>query len=504
MRDTQEEIKRYDAFMREVVHLVVHKYDGALKGEHGTGRNMAPFVETEWGPEAYRIMRAIKEAADPSGLLNPGVIINSSARAHIEDLKDLPQVEEEVDKCIECGFCEISCPSRDLTMTPRRRIVARRALQRLKKEGQTATYRQLLQEYQYHGLDTCATDGLCATDCPVSINTGELVKRLRHENHSATANGIAAWLGRHYAGVEKLARMAIGTISFVDRLGGLKLVTRITNTLHRWWPVMPVWMPELKGARKLPKAAAQLPDVVYFTSCINRVMEGNPAQKLSLPETFLSLCHKAGLQVLIPQDIAGHCCGQPFSSKGFFEAGHTLLMKTIDRMLTWTANGEVPVVCDFSSCTYTFLQNARHLTPAYREKFARLRIIDSVQYLQQDILPRLELHQGDQPVVLHPTCAVTKLQLRQPLIDIARACSSEVVVPAYAGCCGMAGDRGFLVPELTASAAHLEVAEVKEKSQVACYSSATTCEMSLSRQAGKPYRHIAYLLDSCSSARTAK
>ena len=110
--------------------MVVGKYDGSLKAEHGTGRNMAPFVEAEWGGAAFEIMVRVKSLVDPDGLLNPGVLVNHDPDAHIKDLKSLPEVEEEVDKCIECGFCESLCPSRDLTLTPRQRIVVRRAMER--------------------------------------------------------------------------------------------------------------------------------------------------------------------------------------------------------------------------------------------------------------------------------------------------------------------------------------------------------------------------------------
>ena len=133
--NTGKEIEQYRLFMDDVVELVVRKYDGALKAEHGTGRNMAPFVETEWGPDAYRIMCELKSIVDPRNLLNPGVIVNPDPTAHICDLKQMPVVEPEVDKCIECGYCEHSCPSRDLTLTPRQRIVVRREMQRLKDSG---------------------------------------------------------------------------------------------------------------------------------------------------------------------------------------------------------------------------------------------------------------------------------------------------------------------------------------------------------------------------------
>jgi D-lactate dehydrogenase len=493
--DTPAEINRYDTFMKKVVELVVNKYDGALKAEHGTGRNMAPFIATEWGDEAYAIMQALKAAADSENLLNPGVIINASETAHIENLKDLPQVEEEVDKCIECGFCEVSCPSRDLTMTPRRRIVARRALQRIRKLGATSLEKELLNQYQYEGLDTCATDGLCATDCPVDINTGELVKRLRKEQHGKLSKWMAGALARHYATVEHMVRWLIAGVSWIDRLGSMHVVTNITRQFRKLIPSFPVFMPGVKAARSLPFTTPEEPHVVYFTSCINRVMEGHPAPGKSLQQTMLSLCEKAGVRVLLPPAIAGYCCGQPFSSKGFFEAGQQLLIQTIDALLAWSNNGAVPIVCDFSSCTYTFLQNAKQLPAIEKEKFNRLNIMDSVAYIEKHLLPKLTISSKSELAVLHPTCAVTKLQLHESLKNIAQQCSVTTVVPAYVGCCGMAGDRGFLVPELTAAATHLEVAEVKMYDTNTCYASAVTCEMALSHYSGKQFQHIAYLVD---------
>ena len=173
----QAAIDQYARFMDDVVCLVVERYDGALKGEHGTGRNMAPFVEKEWGAESYRIMKRLKEMADPENLLNPGVIINPDPKAHLKELKPMPAVEEEVDKCIECGYCEVKCPSRDLTTTPRQRIVVRREMARLQSgRGNAELLAALESDFPYAALDTCAVDGLCATACPVGIDTGRLAK----------------------------------------------------------------------------------------------------------------------------------------------------------------------------------------------------------------------------------------------------------------------------------------------------------------------------------------
>jgi D-lactate dehydrogenase len=496
--DSAEEINRYDRFLRKVIDLVLRKYDGALKAEHGTGRNMAPFVEAEWGGELYSIMQQIKSVTDPGNLLNPGVIINKSKNAHIENLKEMPGVEEEVDKCIECGFCEHNCPSRDVTTTPRRRIVVRRALQQMKKKGMKKEVKQLIKEYQYAGLETCATDGLCATDCPVDINTGELVKRLRNEQHGSFANKMALRFSKNFKAVEKIAGGSIGIISFMDHLLG-GAVKGISKGLHKIIPGIPVWMSAVGSPPKSINCQPEKPSVVYFTACINRMMSSHEKGKPSLQQTFLNLCKKANVEVLLPKNIAGYCCGQPFSSKGFKEAALLIQNKTIDALLKWTNNGMLPVVIDFTSCTYTFLHNQSYLSPEYREKFSKLKIVDSIQFLNDTILPGINISKKIPIAAIHPVCSATKLNLTGAFETIANACSEKVIKPANAGCCGMAGDRGFFVPELTTGATHPEIDELKGQSCDGYYASSTTCEIALTENSGNRYEHIMYLVDEVSN-----
>jgi len=497
--DTQVEIDRYDAFMQAVINLVLNKYQGALKAEHGTGRNMAPFVEAEWGGEAYEMMQQIKATIDPKNLLNPGVIINADAKAHIKNLKQLPQVEAEVDKCIECGMCEHHCPSKHVTLTPRQRIQVRRQLKKLEQAGNKTAYNQLTKEYQYSGLDTCATDGLCQSECPVEINTGELVKRLRKEQHSSLQKNIALSLAKQYAFAEKTARVAIATGDTLNHIFGQKTMPAITKTLKKIIPNFPLWMPELSAAKKLVTNPTKDEAVVYFSACINRIMGSPTKDKKSIQSTFVNVCNKAGITVTIPNNIFGHCCGQPFSSKGFNEAANYMAQKTIDAMLVWSNNGAIPVVCDFTSCTYTFVHNVSHLPKEYQEKFAQLQLIDIVSFCKAYLLPKLTITHPKENVVLHPTCAVQKMHLQEDFSAIATACSKEITIPKNAGCCGMAGDRGFLFPELTHSATLLEVAELQCSPNIGCYSTGHTCEMALTNASGRQYESILYLIDEVTS-----
>lgn len=499
--DTLSEIERYDRFLREVVLLVVKKYKGALKAEHGTGRNMAPFVQTEWGPAVYEVMKELKHAVDPHNLLNPGVIINADNTAHIQHLKDLPQVEEEVDKCIECGFCEHKCPSRNITLTPRRRIVVRRELVKLKANEYHEEYAALLHQYQYDGLDTCAVDGLCATACPVDINTGSLVKRLRKENHSAFANAMAVRVAKNFKGVTIAIKSALQAGAFVNKALGKNTMHSITGGIKKVVPSFPLWSNQLTPAPALRNYTSLAKDnrlaVVYFPTCINRVMGDVTGKPKSLSDTFLRVSAKAGVAVSIPNDIKGSCCGQLFSSKGFSPAYGITANNTIQKIWKWTEEGRLPIVLDVSSCTHTLQQCYPILTTENKAKFKQLRIIDSVDYIKEFIVPSIPIHSKKASIVLHPVCSLQKMGLSEVFVSIAKTFADDVVVPLHAGCCGMAGDRGFLFPELTQSAVAEEVAEIKHHTFDGYYSSGKTCEMALSDAVKKNYESILFLVDEC-------
>ena len=499
--NSPEEITRYDLFMSDVVSLVINKYDGALKAEHGTGRNMAPFVETEWGGEAYQIMERLKNAVDPNGLLNPGVIINSDQKAHLKNLKTLPAVEEEVDKCIECGFCEHKCPSRDITATPRRRIVVRRALKNLKAAGDTVHYNLLLNQYQYDGLDTCAVDGLCAAACPVDINTGDLVKRLRQENHSPTANKVAFQVAKHFAVVEWMARAALKTGFWVNTILGKNAMPALTGLLQKIIPGMPLWTrqlsypPDLSVIKKHQSTITGDRNVVYFPSCISRMLGTYESKEKNIMETFLSVCQKAEIGVVIPEKISGACCSQVFSSKGFSAANRFTATKIIAQFWEASLGGQLPIVIDVSSCAYTLHHIRPLLSSGQQAQFDQLRILDSVEFLCNMVLPQVQVKQKKGHIVLHPVCSLQKMGTQELFIRIARAFAAEVTVPINAGCCGMAGDRGFLLPGLTAAATLPEATEVQKKQYDGYYSSTKTCEMALSEAVKENYVSVLYLVD---------
>ena len=496
----QAAVDQYARFIDDVVDVVVNRYDGALKAEHGTGRNMAPFVETEWGSEGYEIMRRLKELVDPHNLLNPGVIINPDRRAHLENLKRIPTVEPEVDKCIECGYCESKCPSRELTLTPRQRIVVRREMARL-QNGQSSAdlYSALDRDFPYSALDTCATDGLCATACPVSINTGDLVKRFRRMRQTPSAQKWAASIASHFAETESAVRWALRfghAAQSVIGVGGVRAVSRVMKlvlgeNMAEWTADMP------RPAGAVPATTRAGAQAVYFPSCISRMMgrlPGEPKDR-SLMEVMLELAKRAGIQVYIPCDVAGVCCGTPFSSKGLSRAHEIAVNHAIERCWAWSEQGRLPIVVDTSPCTYGFRNARGYLSEANQQRFDKMTFLDSIEFAHDTLLPKLAIHAKSDSVALHPVCSVTKLGLTLKLEAIAKACSQKVLVPLDAGCCAFAGDRGFLLPELTASATRLEAIEVKATQPEACYSSSRTCEIGMTRATGQIYRSYLYLLE---------
>ena len=498
------EIDRYDRFLKEVVDLVINKYDGTLKAEHGTGRNMSPFVETEWGGEAYQIMKTLKQVIDPQNLLNPGVIINEHKNAHILNLKSLPSVEAEVDKCIECGYCEHKCPSRNITLTPRQRIVVRRELAILKNNGNSKAHAELVKQYQYDGLDTCAVDGLCATSCPVDINTGDLVKRLRRESHSTVSKGLALFVAQNFRAVAFLVKMALQAGAAINMLFGENAMKGLTRNIKKIIPTFPLWSNHLLTTGRFsgdyetsPYSKIDgKPTVVYFPTCITRIM-GGLKDKKSIPDTFLSISAKSGIQVIIPEGIESLCCGQLFSSKGYNQAYASKCNETIAKLWKVTQEGTIPVILDVTSCSHTLQQCRPILDETNKQRFDSLSILDSIDYLHDYVIPVCGPTDKKESVVLHPVCSLQKMGLERKFVAVAGHFAGNADVPIHSGCCGMAGDRGFLFPELTTSATAPEAMEVKKVTYDGYYSSGKTCEMAMSDAVGKNYESILYLADEC-------
>lgn len=488
---TEEQLNKYGVFMDRLADLVVGKYDGSLKAEHGTGRNMAPFVESEWGKECYSIMVRLKNLLDPKNICNPDVIITNDNKIHVKNIKQLPTIEPEVDKCIECGFCESSCPSRELTLSPRQRIVLRREMKHLQDIGDEQTLAQLEDEYDYIGVDTCAVDGMCSTSCPVGINTGELIKRLRSESHSEISESMATWSAENFGLVMRTVMTSTSFASVSAKLLGAKVIEGTTDIVNSLFGI-PRWREFLGKSLHSADVHKHSMDVLYFSSCTTRLF-GRDKQPNTLFDVFAKLCSKAGIKAGSSSSLDSFCCGNVFSSKGYNKAHDIAESNLYNGLLKATDNGRIPIVIDSSSCAYQFI------TGLNKRATNQLHVVDIITYIHDEVIGKLSIRQTDKPVVIHPVCASIKSSSSKHLFGIANACSKEVFVPPSSGCCGFAGDRGLTHPELTASATKHQAQEVTSfatQNQVeGCYSCNLTCEYAMSNATGIEYQNILSLLD---------
>jgi D-lactate dehydrogenase len=497
-----EDRERYEGFMSDLVDLIVDKYDGSLKAEHGTGINMAPYVEREWGPKATDLMWRIKRLADPDGVLGPGVILNRDPDAHLQNLKSSPPIEEVADTCVECGFCEPVCPSRLLTTTPRQRIVLRREMAR---QPQGSPLQQaLIEQYEYDGIETCAADGSCVLSCPVGIDTGKLIKDFRNREHDEGAQRSALKAAKRWAGVERAARGALRVGGGLSRMLGdapLRAATRAQRHLVSA-ELMPEWGPAMPGAAPshLPETARRDAASVYVPSCVNRIFglsrQANGAgPDLSVVEAMVRVSARAGMPVWIPPDVAGNCCAVPWGSKGYGDGHAWMANKMVESLWRWTDEGELSVVVDASSCTHGIASElGSALTEENAERHGKLEILDATDWARDRLLPKLEVSKAG-AVAVHPTCSGRHLGMDRRLRKLAVELAEDVFVPPSSACCGFAGDRGFLHPELTASATQEEAAEVKGRAFDAHISTNRTCEIGMERATGRPYMHVVQLLE---------
>jgi D-lactate dehydrogenase len=499
-----EAVERFGAFMQGLVDIVAGKYDGAIKAEHGSGRNMAPFVKQEWGARAYEVMHRVKALFDPDRILNPGVILNDDPRVHLKDLKPTVTISPVADACIECGFCEQRCPSRDLTLTPRQRIAVTRELVRLRETGETrdrAWAEALARDFEYDGIQTCAGDSMCQTSCPVKIDTGVLVKEAKAAALSPQARGLARLAARHFAVTAGLLRAGLRGAGMVRGLpGGTRALDVVTDVLH--WTA-PSLVPHLAADLEIPRVAPALPapvnsaprSVVYYPSCLTRLIGPLPSEgAVTDPARAMAdVLAWAGFGFRYPEGVAGLCCGMPFASKAYSEAARLAASRTADALWRASREGRDPVVTDASPCAGTLKDL---VVEALSAQGRSLRVYDFPSFWAHEVLPGVESPpRRPGTAVLHPTCTLVKSGGLPDLLKVAQAHAERATVPKSAECCGFGGDRGFLVPELTRAATRAEGTEVRELGEDGgLFSTCRTCEIGMGRAAGRPYRSIVHLV----------
>ena len=506
--DSDKEILRYKDMINDVGELVVKKYNGSLKAEHGTGRNMAPYVEYEWGSKAFDVMKRIKMIFDPDNILNPGVIFNEDPECCFKNFKALPMLKpgegapeetmlayEKVNKCIECGFCEVNCVSCGFTLSSRTRIVLQREMEHLRQSGKNPELLERLQtQYRYFGDQTCAGDGLCSMSCPMGINVGDLTHEVRRQQHGKNAERVGKMAAENFHGVKTALRGVLHLADFGHSLLGQRAMGTFAKVLHS--AGLPLWTPAMPKAynasKKLRCSEENELKVVYFPSCLNQTMGVDKASNGMKPlaEEMLQLFHKAGYQVILPKNMDSLCCGTIWESKGLPGIAAQKTKQLENALWEASEHGKYPVVCDQSPCLHRM-----------RQHICKVELYESAEFVWKVLKDRLEFTRTDTPIALHLTCSTKLMKIDRIVYNLACLCSSSVLVPEGVGCCGFAGDKGMTHPELNAYALRKLRSQISENRVEVGYSNSRTCEIGLQTNSGIPYRSIIYLVNSCTEAK---
>lgn len=506
--DSDTEVRRYEAMIKDVAKMVVEKYDGSLKAEHGTGRNMAPFVKYEWGEKAFSVMKRVKALFDPKNLLNPGVIFNDDPECYIKNFKALPVIKpgegaseemvsayQKINKCIECGFCEVNCLSCGFTMSSRTRIVAQREITRLTLSGENPELLKTLKdEYKYLGNQTCAGDGLCSMSCPMGISVADLTHEIRRQSMPPGSLGYKAWnmAADHFHGTKNGIRAVLHLANLGQTVLGTSAMSGVCKTLHK--AGIPLWTPAMPKAYSVPDIPQKEEKlkVVYFPSCLNQMM-GNPKKSDSrkpLAEEMVSLLNKAGYEVIFPENKDSLCCGTIWESKGMPDIADKKVFELEEALWKASEHGKYPVLCDQSPCLHRM-----------RQKITKMKLYEPAEFIWLFLRDKLEFHRTDKPVAIHATCTMRLMKLNDTLYNLASLCSSKVLVPEGVGCCGFAGDKGMTNPEVNAYALRKLKDQVEKAGITIGYSNSRTCEIGLTTNSGIPYISIAYLVNECTTAK---
>ncbi len=461
----KEQVILYDEFMHKLADLVAVKYNGSLKAEHGSGRNISPFAIVEWGQKCWDMMWQIKNLFDPKNILNPDVKLTRDNTLHIKNLKKLRSVDDEIDKCMECGFCEPVCPSRNLTLTPRQRNTVARKINSLQGEEK----QRWQKDFDYYGVETCATTSLCKTRCPVDIDTGAFILKQKNLHNKAVNHAKEIFIAKQKVKAGNIAGSIVGKSNLM----------KITKSIHSKFNSIPIYldtMPKVQNTKfeNTIENATNSKKVLLIPACPNKIFAGSYNSEKYPSQLILE---RLGFSVEYPKNLNNQCCGQMYHSKN----NKTQEQIISNKLLEINYSKYDFVITDNSSCS-NFA----------KDKDVEIIDINSLVLVNID---KLSIKKKYKNIALHIDCSTRKQNIDQKYIDTVEKCCDKVVTPERIYCCGFAGDKGLKTPELNASSLENLYTQIKDCEIGVSFN--RSCQIGLSHHGRIEYISFVELLLEC-------
>lgn len=508
----------------EETHEVVRRYGGTHSGEHGDGLLRSEFLATMLGDRMATLYGDVKRTFDPSGLMNPGKIVDpprmddrslfrydetyaESAPGRAE--KALPVVLDwsedngilsAVEKCNNNGACRksdpgVMCPSFRATQDERHSTRGRANALRLALTGQLGED-GLDSPEMAEAMSLCISCKGCKRECPTGVDMASLkLEWLHHQNrkHGISARErLLADLPRRASMLSRLAPLVNigGANSLLRGLAESRLGISSRRPLPKW--SSHPWRKSEANGTLGPGDA--FPAVALFVDTFTRWFE---------PEVA-----RAALDVLSQtrQTSGGVrakgrplCCGRTYLSAGLLDEAREEGHRVIDAMLPYAANG-IPVVGLEPSCVYTIKEDLPRLIPTEDAR----RVADNMILFEEAIDADLEsgitlpFVQQSGSAKVHGHChqkAAGSADVTARLLNRIPGFDAELI---ESGCCGMAGAFGYHEEhyEVSMAIGELDVLPAVREAgpDVAIVAAGTSCRAQITDGTGREAKHPAEII----------
>ena len=461
---TSDGVRQFEAIANEVADLVL-EFGGALSGEHGDGLVRGPFMERMFGTELYDGFRTIKRTFDPSGLFNPGKIVDSpplTSNLRYGSNYQTPDPPSEfdhtahgglgraVEMCSGVGACRKTlsgtmCPSYMVTRDEAHSTRGRANTLRLAMTGaldfKDPRDAGLGDRTVYDVLDLCLECRACKTECPVGVD----MARFKSEF-------LSSFWDRH--GTPLRARI-LGHIH--DLSSAVNRVANVINPLlsQRWFRTLNEYLLGIDHRRSLPQWAPltlsdqwmnelenpglNAPSVTLFRDTFTQYYD--PEIGLAATDVLRS----AGFTVDLGPDV---CCGRPLISQGLLTEARERAEQTVRHLLP-TATAGQPIILLEPSCLSSLVDDIPSLLSGKAQQQAEtvaqscVLFEDFVEQSLQSGQSSLTLASGPSEIVLHGHCHQKSLGLVQSAKALLDRIPNARITELDSGCCGMAGSFGY-------------------------------------------------------------